>query len=131
MFKLMPRDRGRGVLGDFVAGGNRSTDQCQERVCRNHLLHERHLRSGRQRERGVHAVDSNTVLIPIAFGEFTGTFTDAAGNESTEIDPPVAKGNAVPANGRVEECSYSFELVFPDTSSFVGSGDVTGFIPGK
>ena len=78
-----------------------------------------------------HAVDSNTVLIPIAFGEFTGTFTDAAGNESTEIDPPVAKGNAVPANGRVEECSYSFELVFPDTSSFVGSGDVTGFIPGK
>ena len=77
-----------------------------------------------------HAVDSNTVLIPIAFGEFTGTFTDPDGNEFPETDPPVAKGNAVPANGRVEACNYTVDLSFDDGASFVGGGSVTGFIPG-
>ena len=78
-----------------------------------------------------HAVDSNRVLIPIAFGTFTGTFTDPDGVVSTETDPPVAKGKARPGNGRIEDCTYSFELSFPDGSSFAGSGSVTGFIPGK
>jgi len=77
-----------------------------------------------------HAVDSNTVLIPIAFGEFRGTFTDPDGIVSTVTDPPLAKGNAVPANGRVELCNYSVEQFF-DGASFVGGGSVTGFIPGR
>lgn len=78
-----------------------------------------------------HAVDSNTVLIPIAFGVFTGTFTDANGVTSTETEPATTKGKAVPANGAVENCNYTVDLPFPDGSSFVGSGSVTGFIPGK
>ena len=77
-----------------------------------------------------HSLDSNEVLIPIAFGEFTGTFTDANGVSSTETDPPFAKGSAMPANGRVQNCTYSFLQSFPDGSSFAGSGSVTGFIAG-
>jgi hypothetical protein len=69
------------------------------------------------------------VLIPIAFGEFTGTFTDANGVTSTVTDPPFAKGSAAPANGLVQDCAYSFLQSFPDGSSFAGSGSVTGFIP--
>ncbi len=76
-----------------------------------------------------HSLDSNTVLIPIAFGEFTGTFTDANGVTTTETEPPSAKGSAVPANGRIQDCTYSFLQSFPDGSSFAGSGSVTGFIP--
>jgi len=78
-----------------------------------------------------HAVDSNTVLIPIAFGTFTVTFTDANGVTTTETDPPVTKGKATPKNGKVQNCTYSVEFSFPDGSSFAGSGSVTGFIPGK
>ncbi len=78
-----------------------------------------------------HAVDSNTVLIPIAFGTFTATFTDANGLTTTETDPPVTKGKATPKNGKVQNCTYSVEFSFPDGSSFAGSGSVTGFIPGK
>jgi hypothetical protein len=77
-----------------------------------------------------HALDSNAVLIPIAFGTFTGTFTDPNGVTSTETDPGVTKGSAVPANGRVEDCTFSFLLSFPDGSSFAGSGSVTGFTSG-
>jgi hypothetical protein len=77
-----------------------------------------------------HSLDSNTVLIPIAFGTFTGTFTDPNGVTSTDTEPPVTKGAAVPANGLVEDCTYSFRLSFPNGSSFAGSGSVTGFIPG-
>ncbi len=75
-----------------------------------------------------HAVGSRAVLVPIAFGEFTGTFTDADGTTTTEVEPPVAKGSSRPANGAVEDCSYSFEFEFPDGSSFAGSGGVTGFV---
>lgn len=77
-----------------------------------------------------HALASNAVLIPIAFGTFTGTFTNPKGVTSTQTDPAVTKGSARPANGRVENCTYSFFLSFPDGSSFAGSGSVTGFISG-
>src|SRR5215203_4478547 len=69
-----------------------------------------------------HGIDSNAVLIPVAFGEFTGTFTDASGVTSTETDPPSMKGSAAPANGRLQDCTYSFLQSFPDGSSFAGSG---------
>ncbi len=77
-----------------------------------------------------HAVDSNTVLIPIAFGPFTSTFTDSAGATTTSVDPGIAKGNSIPRNGKIQDCEYSVSFTFPDGSRFSGSGSVTGFIPG-
>jgi hypothetical protein len=77
-----------------------------------------------------HAVDSNTVLIPVAFGPFTSTFTDPAGIGTTSVDPGSAKGNSIPPNGKLQDCMYSISFSFADGSSFFGSGSVTGFIPG-
>jgi hypothetical protein len=70
-----------------------------------------------------HAVDSNTVLIPIAFGEFIGTINGVV----VDDEPPLVKGNSVPGNGRIQECNYTFRAETPD-GPFVGSGSVTGFI---
>jgi hypothetical protein len=70
-----------------------------------------------------HDVNSNTVLIPTSFGEFVGTI----GGVVVDVEAPVAKGSAVPANGRVQECNYTLEFETPD-GLFVGSGSVTGFI---
>jgi hypothetical protein len=69
-----------------------------------------------------HDTDSNTVLIPIAFGEFIGTINGVV----VEDDPPVVKGNSAPANGRVEDCYYTVQFDTPD-GVFMGSGSVTGF----
>jgi hypothetical protein len=69
-----------------------------------------------------HDTDSNTVLIPIAFGEFIGTINGVV----VEDDPPVVKGNSTPANGRVEDCYYTVQFDTPD-GVFMGSGSVTGF----
>ena len=70
-----------------------------------------------------HDVNSNAVLIPTAFGEFIATI----GGVVVDVEAPVAKGSAVPANGRIQECNYTFEFETPD-GPFVGSGGVTGFI---
>lgn len=69
-----------------------------------------------------HDIASNTVLIPIAFGEFIGRIDGVI----VDDEAPVAKGSAVPANGRVEECNYTLTFPTPD-GLFVGSGSVTGF----
>jgi hypothetical protein len=74
-----------------------------------------------------HATGSNTVLIPIAFGEFTGTATDADGNVLFIVDePPLAKGSAAPENGELVECTGVIELDVPG-GHFSGSSTVTGF----
>src|SRR3954470_12486169 len=70
-----------------------------------------------------HDIHSNTVLIPIAFGEFIGKINGVV----VDDEPPLAKGNSVPGNGRIEECNYTFTAQTPD-GLFVGSGSVTGFI---
>lgn len=78
-----------------------------------------------------HSVTSNTVLIPIAFGPFTGTFTDANGVMTTQVDPGSSKGSATPTGAAIQTCTYYLQFSFPDGSSFSGSGTVTGFIPGR
>jgi hypothetical protein len=73
------------------------------------------------------AIDSNTVFIPIAFGRFTGVATDAEGNVLFAVDEPaLAKGSAVPENGKLVECTGLIELDFPG-GHFSGSSTVTGF----
>jgi hypothetical protein len=75
-----------------------------------------------------HSTDSNAVFVPIAFGEFTGTATDADGNVLFTVDlPPLAKGSSVPRNGELQECTGVIDFDFPG-GHFTGSSTVTGFI---
>jgi hypothetical protein len=74
-----------------------------------------------------HAKDSNTVFIPLAFGEFTGAGIDAAGNVLFTVDfPPLVKGSAVPANRDLVECTGVIEFDFPG-GHFSGLSTATGF----
>jgi len=76
-----------------------------------------------------HATGSNTVFIPIAFGEFTGLATDGDGNVLFTVDePPLAKGSSAPANGKLVECTGVIELDVLG-GHFIGSSTVIGFIP--
>ena len=75
------------------------------------------------------ASGSNTVFIPIAFGEFTGTGVDTEGNVLFTVDEaPLVKGSAVPPNGKLVECTGVIDLDFPG-GHFTGSSTVIGFIP--
>ena len=77
----------------------------------------------RRRTRAAQDVDSSAVLIPTAFGKFIAT----VGGVVVDVEPPVGTGSALPANGRVQECNYTFAADTPD-GLFVGHGSVTGFI---
>jgi hypothetical protein len=78
-----------------------------------------------------HSTDSNAVFIPIAFGEFSGTATDADGNVLFTVDlPPLAKGSSIPENGRLQECTGVIDFDFPG-GHFTGSSTVTGFIASR
>jgi hypothetical protein len=45
-----------------------------------------------------------------------------------DVEAPTAKGSAVPANGKIQNCNYTVEFDTPD-GHISGSGGVTGFIP--
>lgn len=77
-----------------------------------------------------HSVTSNTVLVPVAFGSFTGTFTDTQGVTTSFTDPASMKGSSMPATGTLETCTYYVQFSGPG-GAFSGSGTVTGFIPGN
>jgi len=83
-----------------------------------------------------HDLASNTMLIPLSFGVFTGTTRDADGNIiDVETDPPTAKGQSAKQPGTVN-CTYSFVFVSdgsdptgpPAGYSFTGEGSVVGKI---
>ena len=76
-----------------------------------------------------HSTTSNTVLIPVAFGPFTGTFTDTNGVTTTSTEPANMKGSSMPATGTLQTCTYYVQFSGPG-GSFSGSGTVAGFIPG-
>lgn len=73
-----------------------------------------------------HIVGSNAVLIPIAFGPFTGTFTPASGGPpETFVELAVSK--PAPNNGKpVVHCSFTVTDTSPE-GTFTGSGTVTAF----
>jgi len=72
-----------------------------------------------------HDRNSTATLIPFAFGEFTATVTDPAGNVvDTFTDPPLTKQAA--ANHNLLECPYTFSQTDPDGFTFTGSG--TAFV---
>jgi hypothetical protein len=75
-----------------------------------------------------HDLNSNSVLIPVAFGVETHVFTDPGGTAHTSTVPPRAKGVSAPNAVPLLDCSYHLALSFPDGSSVVVDGTVTGFI---
>ncbi|GAC1601281.1 MAG: hypothetical protein NVS3B21_28810 [Acidimicrobiales bacterium] len=87
-----------------------------------------------------HFLDNSSVLVPTNFGVFTGTITTTTivnGSPvvvvQTVTGPAVTKGQGTtPANATTVTCGYSFTFTSPDGSVvFVGSGTVTGFLPGS
>ena len=72
-----------------------------------------------------HDRNSTATFIMFAFGEFTGTVTDPAGNVvDTFTDPPVTKRAA--ANHSLLECLFTFSQTLPDGSTLTCSG--TSFV---
>ncbi len=79
-----------------------------------------------------HDTDSTSVLVPVAFGAFTGTVTDAEGNVAeTFSEPGAAKGQSGKNAKNTVTCTFSFSETFTEdgeTFTFTGGGTVTGFI---
>ena len=81
-----------------------------------------------------HDVNSTKILVPLMFGEFTGTVTDSEGNVLESFtDPALTKGKANKKQRRTQTtCTYTFEATFDDpdlgTLTFSGTGSVVGFV---
>ena len=79
-----------------------------------------------------HDIDSNTILVPVSFGPFTGTVRNAQGQVvDTFTDPPSEKGQAAKGLKDAVNCTYSFTEVsdgsdpeFPAGFTFSGTGTV-------
>ncbi len=77
-------------------------------------------------------VDSNSVLVPVTFGAFTGTLFDDEGNVVESFtEPAESKGrsaqrlrNAVTCSFTVDEVSDGSDPEFPEGYRFVGGGTV-------
>lgn len=76
-----------------------------------------------------HDVNSNAVLVPVSFGEFTGTITFPDGTQVTFTDPPVSKGQSAKNAKNLVNCTFSFTEVsdgsdpeFPAGATFTGTG---------
>jgi hypothetical protein len=75
-----------------------------------------------------HDLNSNLVGVPIAFGEFTGTFTPTEGEPETFTEPGSVKPNMPRSSNLVVECTFSFSETSPE-GTFTGSGSVTLLVP--
>ena len=77
-------------------------------------------------------VDSNSVFVPLSFGEFSFTITDSQGNVlDSDTEPGVAKGQSGKNAKNTITCTFSFtgtEVVEGETLTFTGGGSVTGYI---
>jgi hypothetical protein len=88
----------------------------------------------------VHDSASSRTFVPTGFGDFTGTIYDENGafvDTFTEEGPTVKGSGARNQKGDIVSCTFVFEDVsdgsdpeFPAGYSFVGTGEVTGFVPG-
>ena len=78
-----------------------------------------------------HDLNSNAVLIPVAFGETTFTLTDPEGNVIDQgTEPATTKGKAK-AKGRAR-ITCTFTLTFTeDGNTATVTGSVTGFVSGR
>ena len=74
--------------------------------------------------------DSNSVFVPVSFGEVNGTITDSEGTViDTFTDPPATKGAGKNAD---LHCTFSDTDTFEDPQlgelTFSVSGEVAGFV---
>ena len=88
----------------------------------------------------VHDTASTRVFVPTGFGDFTGTIYDENGDfvDTFTEEGPTAKGSGA-RNHKADiiSCTYEFSDVsdgsdpeFPAGYTFVGTGEVTGFVAG-
>lgn len=71
-----------------------------------------------------HDLDSTAMLIPLAFGPFTGTVTDGEGNVVEEINEPgSSKGQSGKRAKNAVTCSFTFSGT-EGGMTFTGSGTV-------
>jgi hypothetical protein len=86
-----------------------------------------------------HFLTSNSVFVPVSFGE--STFSEYVNGVlvGQQTQPAAAKGNGNatgPANATSLSCTYSFsqsqtDPATGDVFTFTGSGSVVGFVPGS
>ena len=77
-----------------------------------------------------HDTASTMMFVPVSFGEFEFTVTDAQGNivdQGTEPRIDKGKGNAAKGKKQFITCEFSFGGT-EDGLTFAGSGTVTGFL---
>jgi len=75
-----------------------------------------------------HDLNSNRILIPVAFGPETDIFTPVGGAPQTMISPPRAKGSANPGGQQQINCSYTVGPITTPGGTFEAHGTVTGFV---
>ena len=75
-----------------------------------------------------HIIGTNSVVIPVAFSNVSGSFTDPDGNTQTFHEDDVSRH--APAHANLVNCHFSFSASGPDGSVSFG-GDAVLYIPGK
>jgi hypothetical protein len=81
-----------------------------------------------------HNLAGTAMLIPVAFGEFHSTVTDANGNViDEEVQPPTAKGSSGKhARATTTSCTFTITDTFDDPDlgllTFTLDASVTGFV---
>jgi hypothetical protein len=75
-----------------------------------------------------HDLNSNSILIPVAFGVETQVFTSLSGTVTTTTKPARTKGSSAPNGGTLLNCSYHLGFSIPGVGSVAVDGTVTGFV---
>jgi len=76
-----------------------------------------------------HDLNSNKVLIPVAFGVETDVFTPVGGPPEIMLSPARDKGSANPSGQPQINCSYTVgPITIPGVGTFAAFGTVTGFV---
>lgn len=75
-----------------------------------------------------HDLDTTLVGVPIAFGEFTGTFTPTGGEPETFTEPGYTKPNVPKTRNLIVDCTYTVAFEAPE-GTFTGEGSVTVMVP--
>ncbi len=79
-----------------------------------------------------HDINSNATLVPVAFGDFTGTIRNTSGMVvDTFTEPGAAKGQSAKGRKNLVSCTFSFletsdgsDPEFPAGFTFTGTGTV-------
>ncbi len=76
-----------------------------------------------------HIVGTNKVIIPVAFSNVSGTFTDTDGTVHPFQDDDISRH--APVHVTLLDCHFSIDGSDGHGGTFSVAGDVTAYIPGK